>query len=89
MQVIEAIKARIEEHKYSSSSVFLAQALASACKSSFKVSMLDASVKLDKQGLELLWGLATISRQPDFSNSAQSKALLWLREMDFINMEDD
>lgn len=88
MQIIEAVKSRIEEHKYSSSSLLLAQALASACKSSYKVSLLDASVKLDSKAREMFWQLVTIAHQPDYSNRAQDNALKWLRDMGFIGQED-
>ncbi len=84
MQIIEKIKSQIAEHRYSGSSEFLAMALASACNSSYKVSMLDASVKLDSHSKQLLLELMHIAQQPDFSNLDQDMALKWLKENNFI-----
>jgi hypothetical protein len=47
MEIIDTVLAQITEHQGASSSVFLAQALASACSRHYSVSLLDASVKLD------------------------------------------
>ncbi|WP_296053370.1 hypothetical protein [uncultured Alteromonas sp.] len=84
MKIIEQVKARIEEHRYSGSSEFLAMALASACNSQYKVSLIDASVKLDAEAKEMIWQLTNIAQQLDFSNADQSRALHWLRDNDFI-----
>ena len=54
MQIIDIVLAQITEHQGASSSVFLAQALASACSRHYSVSLLDASVKLD-QGFGEQW----------------------------------
>tara|TARA_B100002003_G_scaffold38907_1_gene34448 strand:+ start:10165 stop:10422 length:258 start_codon:yes stop_codon:yes gene_type:complete len=85
MKIIERVKARIEEHRFNGSSAFLAMALASACNSQYKISLIDASVKLDGEAKDMLWQLANIAQQPDFSNRDQSLALTWLRDNEFID----
>ena len=45
MEIIDTVLAQITEHQGAGSSVFLAQALASACSRHYTVSLLDASVK--------------------------------------------
>jgi hypothetical protein len=84
MKLIQKIIAQIEEHRFSGSSALLASALASACNSQYKISLLDASVKLDADNKQLLAELMCIAQQPDFSNAAQDKALYWLRQNKFI-----
>ena len=84
MQIIDTVLAQITEHHGASSSVFLAQALASACSRHYSVSLLDASVKLDQSSMGLFCRLAAISKEPDFSNAAQDKALRRLRELEYI-----
>ena len=84
MQIIDTVIAQITEHHGASSSVFLAQALASACSRHYSVSLLDASVKLDQNSMDLFCRLAAISKEPDFSNAAQDKALRRLRELEYI-----
>lgn len=78
-QVIETI-----DGQYSSSSHVLANALASACNSSYGVSLLDASVRLDGENKQLFNRLANIRQEPDYSNAAQDQALRWLRKNKFI-----
>lgn len=85
MKIIDEVIAQIDKHKFSGSSQFLAEALASACNSRHKVSMLDASVKLDSHSKELLIGLMQIAQQPDYSNADQGEALTWLRENEYID----
>jgi len=85
MEIIDKIIKQISALRYSGSSAFLADALASACNSKYKVSMLDASVKLDKDSKALLIELMHIAQQPDFSNADQDKALDWLRDNKFID----
>ena len=85
MKIIEQVKARIEEHRFSGSSEFLAMALASACNSKYKVSLIDASVKLDDVAKDMFWQLTNIAQQGDFSNADQSRALHWLRDNKFID----
>ena len=84
MKIIDKVIAQISEHRFSGSSEYLAMALASACNNHYKISMLDASVKLDTENKNLLFELMNIAQQPDFSNDAQDNALHWLRENDFI-----
>jgi hypothetical protein len=84
MEIIDTVLAQITEHQGASSSVFLAQALASACSRHYSVSLLDASVKLDQNSMGLFCRLAAISKEPDFSNAAQDKALRRLRELEYI-----
>lgn len=84
MQIIDNVLAQITEHHGASSSVFLAQALASACSRHYSVSLLDASVKLDQNSMGLFCRLAAISKEPDFSNAAQDRALRRLRELEYI-----
>ncbi|VUD48598.1 hypothetical protein TDB9533_01265 [Thalassocella blandensis] len=87
MKIIKKIINQIEEHRYNSSSQYLANALASACSSAYKVSLLDASVKLDSDNKKLITELANIAQQPDFSNRDQDHALRWLRENGFIDTQ--
>ena len=84
MQIIDTVLAQITENQGAGSSVFLAQALASACSRHYSVSLLDASVKLDSNSMYLFCRLAAISKEPDFSNAAQDKALRRLRELEYI-----
>lgn len=84
MEIIDTVLAQITEHQGASSSVFLAQALASACSRHYSVSLLDASVKLDQNSMGLFCRLAAISKEPDFSNAAQDRALRRLRELEYI-----
>ena len=88
MQIIDTVIAQITEHHGASSSVFLAQALASACSRHYSVSLLDASVKLDQNSMGLFCRLAAISKEPDFSNAAQDKALRHLRDMGLIDIDE-
>ena len=84
MQIIDTVLAQITEHQGAGSSAFLAQALASACSRHYSVSLLDASVKLDRNSMDLFCRLAAISKEPDFSNAEQEKALRRLRELEYI-----
>ena len=88
MEIIDTVLAQITEHQGASSSVFLAQALASACSRHYSVSLLDASVKLDRSSMDLFCRLAAISKEPDYSNSAQDKALRRLRDLGFIDIDE-
>ena len=88
MEIIDTVLAQITEHQGASSSVFLAQALASACSRHYSVSLLDASVKLDQNSMGLFCRLAAISKEPDYSNSAQDKALRRLRDLGFIDIDE-
>ena len=88
MEIIDTVLAQITEHQGASSSVFLAQALASACSRHYSVSLLDASVKLDRNSMDLFCRLAAISKEPDYSNSAQDKALRRLRDLGFIDIDE-
>jgi hypothetical protein len=78
MKIIDDVIARIEELDRSSSGVFLANALASACNSHYKVSLLDASVKLDQASMRVFKNLIMMVHEPDFSNADQSDALDYL-----------
>jgi hypothetical protein len=84
MKIIDKIIAQVSEHRFSGSSEYLAIALASACNARYKVSLLDASVKLDTDSKQLLIELMNIAQQPDFSNADQDGALRWLRDNKFI-----
>lgn len=84
MKIIDEILLRIESHPNSGSSQFLAIALASACNSQYKISLLDASTKLDNDSKYLVAELANIAQQSDFSNSDQDRALSWLSSNKFI-----
>jgi hypothetical protein len=88
MQIIDTVLAQITEHQGAGSSAFLAQALASACSRHYSVSLLDASVKLDRNSMDLFCRLAAISKEPDFSNAAQDKALRHLRDMGLIDIDE-
>lgn len=84
MKIIDTVIAQIAEHPNTGSSGVLADALASACNSHHKVSLIDASVRLDANSRRLFINLAQITQQPDFSNADQNAALAWLRENKFI-----
>ena len=88
MQIIDTVLAQITEHQGAGSSAFLAQALASACSRHYSVSLLDASVKLDRNSMDLFCRLAAISKEPDFSNAEQDKALRHLRDMGLIDIDE-
>lgn len=88
MQIIDTVLAQITEHQGTGSSMLLAQALASACSRHYTVSLLDASVKLDRNSMNLFCRLAAISKEPDYSNSAQDKALRRLRDLGFIDIDE-
>lgn len=85
MKIIDTVLTQITEHQGAGSSMFLAQALASACSRHYAVSLLDASVKLDRNSMNLFCRLAAISKEPDFSNAAQDKALRRLRDLGLID----
>lgn len=84
MQIIQQVTTQISENHHSGSSIVLANALASACNSSYGVSLLAASVRLDSENKQLFNRLADISREPDYSNAAQDSALKWLRQNKYI-----
>jgi hypothetical protein len=84
MEVIDKLIERIKEGGKSSSSTYLAVALASACSNKYKVSLLDASVRLDRESKELLKLLISIAQQPDYSNADQDAALDWLIQNNYI-----
>ena len=88
MQIIDTVLAQITEHQGAGSRAFLAQALASACSRHYSVSLLDASVKLDRNSMDLFCRLAAISKEPDYSNAAQDKALRHLRNMGLIDIDE-
>lgn len=85
MEIITTVIEQIHEHPGSRSSQILAAALASACNSSYGVSLLDVSVALDRQNKALVQRLSNISYEDDFSNASQDKALRWLRDHKFID----
>ncbi|MCF5873941.1 MULTISPECIES: hypothetical protein [Aeromonas] len=84
MKVLNEILAIIKEHPQTKSSGVLATALASACNTSYSVSLLDVSASLDDNGKRLIDRLARITQEPDYSNSAQDQALHQLRALGFI-----
>ncbi len=90
MQIIDEVLAQIEANRFSSSSEFLAMALASSCSRNYSVSLIDASTKLDASNMKRLFRLAMIIRlamitkEPDFSNADQEKALSKLRVLNLI-----
>ena len=88
MEIIDTVLAQITENQGAGSSMLLAQALASACSRHYSVSLLDASVKLDRNSMNLFCRLAAISKEPDYSNSAQDKALRRLRDMGLIDIDE-
>lgn len=84
MQIIDEVLAQIEANRFSSSSEFLAMALASSCSRNYSVSLIDASTKLDASNMKRLFRLAMITKEPDFSNADQEKALSKLRVLNLI-----
>ncbi|WP_148611862.1 hypothetical protein [Aeromonas sobria] len=85
MKVLNEILAIIKEHPQTKSSGVLAAALASACNTSYSVSLLDVSASLDDNGKRLIERLTRITQEPDYSNSAQDQALHQLRTLGFIH----
>tara|TARA_B110000211_G_scaffold234812_1_gene306491 strand:+ start:12645 stop:12902 length:258 start_codon:yes stop_codon:yes gene_type:complete len=85
VKIIDDVISRIEELDRSSSGVFLAHALASACHDHYKVSLLDASVKLDQTSMRLVSNLMLMVHEPDFSNADQSNAMAYLRENGYLD----
>lgn len=83
-ELFETIKSILVEHPHTDSSTILANAMASACNSSYGVSMLDCAIKLDDESREYIWALANIRSLPGYSNTLQDEALHWLREQDYI-----
>jgi hypothetical protein len=83
MDIIDQVIEKIDGHCSGSSHV-LANALASACNSSYGVSLLDASVRLDGENKQLFNRMANIRQEPDYSNADQDSALRWLRKNKFI-----
>ena len=88
MEIIDTVLAQITENQGAGSSVLLAQALASACSRHFSDSLLDALVKLDRNSMDFFCRLAAISKEPDFSNAAQDKALRRLRDLGLIDIDE-
>lgn len=84
MQIIDEVLAQIEANRFSGSSEFLAMALASSCSRNYSVSLIDASTKLDTSNMKRLFRLAMITKEPDFSNADQEKALSKLRDLNLI-----
>jgi hypothetical protein len=84
MQIIDDVLKQIEENRFSGSSALLAQALASACSKHYNVSLLDASTKLDRTSMKMFYRLASITKEPDFSNADQEAAIRKLKELEFI-----
>jgi hypothetical protein len=80
MESLESIKSILIEHRYSSSSKILVQAVASACSEEYGVNLCQASYKLDRDNKKRLWELMNITLQPDFSNKAQYEMLQWLKK---------
>jgi hypothetical protein len=83
-ELFEEIKAILLEHRHSNSSSILARALASACNSSYGISMLECSTSLDKENKNLVLRLADVTAFPDYSNTLQDETLSWLRSNEFI-----
>jgi hypothetical protein len=85
MELIDQVLKRIGYLGDSSGAAVLADALASACTTNRKVSLLKASISLDEDNMALFIRLCMISREPDYSNAAQDRALGWLRDNDWLN----
>lgn len=85
MKVLNEILAIIEEHPQTRSSEVLAAAMASACKASYTVSLLDVSARLDDNSKRLVDRLARITQELDYSNDSQHQALQRLRGLGFIH----
>ncbi|MCW4629417.1 MULTISPECIES: hypothetical protein [Marinomonas] len=83
-ELFEKIKLVLVEQPHSDSSSLIAQALASACNSSYSVSMLDIAIKLDSKNKTLINSLTHICSFEDYSNSLQDETLYWLREKKYI-----
>ena len=83
-ELFEQIKAILVNHPGTDSSVVLANALASACSSSYGVSMLDCSIKLDSSNRKLVMALTNVRELPGYSNALQDETLRWLHEQDYI-----
>ncbi|NRA54099.1 MAG: hypothetical protein HRU23_08145 [Gammaproteobacteria bacterium] len=84
MLLIDEVIKKIEK----SGSRTLANGLASACNTFYGVSLLEGSSGLDMSNKKLIIRLLFICQEPDYSNASQDRALKWLREHNFIDIED-
>ena len=85
MHLINETISKIEILGHSGGAYLLAQSLASACNSSYKISLIDISSALDFGNVCLVQRLALITHEEDFDNGAQDYALRWLREKNLID----
>lgn len=84
MKAIDDVIEVIERNAGSDSAQLMATALASACSSAYKFSIITAAISLDASNKELIKKLMHITEQDDFDNADQDKALKWLKERDLI-----
>lgn len=84
MKEINEIKAILTEHKYCSSSELLAQALASACCSTYNVNLLQICRKLDSYNKDLVIQLVNVNYHWLPDSRLQIEALEWLKNEKFI-----
>ncbi len=84
MQLIDEVIETIKDLHYCGGAYVLAEALASACSSQYKISCLDVSVNLDAGNKAFVIRLMQITREPDYSNSSQDSALSWLSKNKYI-----
>ena len=81
MELINDVMAYVRENPYSKSGELMGRALWSACTMVSGPSLLAASVHLDYRNARLFERLARITEEPDFNNTAQSRAMDELREL--------
>ncbi|PKH88913.1 hypothetical protein [Colwellia sp. Bg11-28] len=84
MKLINEVLNKIEELGQSKSADLLANGLASACNSNYKISLLDIAVSLDTSNKKLVKRLSEITQEEDYSNASQDHALTWLRQRKYI-----
>ena len=76
MQILNEIYNDIEKHQGSKSSSIMAQAVLSACATSYRgPSLLSVSVNLDDDNKERIFRLMRIREESDYSNDDQYKML--------------
>lgn len=63
----------------------IAHATAAACSQKYGVSLLRISAGLDYSNKQLVLELLDITKQDDFSNSAQDEMLIWLEDNNWLS----
>jgi len=85
MKLLEEVKNEIIRLGGSKAAGTLAHAAASACNQKYGVSLLRICSGLDYSNKQLVLELLDITKQPDFSNSAQDEMLSWLEVNEWLS----